>query len=80
MVFLDYKKFFIEVNQNSSNYGVLIFDEHIGRGEGLLKYYNAGLEYTDADFEHQGTREWAEEIIKLAKAKCEELGGVLFKY
>ena len=62
---LGFKKFFIELGENSSLYGVLIFDEHIGRGEGTLFFYNCGVEIKD--FEHKGTMEWAEDIIEIAK-------------
>lgn len=78
MKHLGFVKFIIELSENSSLYGVLIFDENIGRGEGSLYFYNCGVQIKD--FEHKGTLEWAEKIIEIAKNKCEELGGILFKY
>lgn len=69
-------KIIIETDEGSLLYAVLLFNEDTR--EGTLKFYNNGIEITD--FDHEGTMQWADKIIALATAKCEEYNGTLWTF
>lgn len=73
---LGFNKVIIETSEKSELFGLVTINEH--EGTARLDYFNKGI--LIEDFDHHGTREWANEIIVLAEIECKKLNAKLITY
>jgi len=79
-----HKKFFIEAHPDCSNFAILVIKDNGGRRHGFLEYFShrdgVGIVKVEegGDLEHQGWRELADKLIKIAEKVCADNGATLW--